>query len=220
MFEKLSDNLNQLMAEIGISADELARQTGLPSSTIKKIRARSNLNPTLATLIPLAQFFSVTLGQLAGDEPLPLVRLKKAARNLPDILYHIPQLSWEDSIRWPATDIHPEIMLTSEFHHSEYAFALQVEEDGLENLSKNTVLLIEPELTPEHRDFVIVHKDGQKMPALKQVLIDEGQMYLKPLIHGYNVITLTPEHKILGVVTEFKKHLRRLPSSTETTEDI
>ena len=45
MFEKLSDNLNLLMEGASISADELGRSTGIPSSTIKKIRNRYNRTP-------------------------------------------------------------------------------------------------------------------------------------------------------------------------------
>jgi SOS-response transcriptional repressor LexA len=219
MFEKLSDNLNLLMAEIPISADELARRTGLPASTIKKIRNRYNLNPTLATLLPLAQFFSVTLGQLAGDEALPSARTRGIHQDIPETLRHIPQISWEEAIRWPEHDIQATALLVTEFNYSEHVFALMVEEEGLENLSVGTALIIDPALTPEHRDFIIVHKEGQKQPTLKQILIDEGQMYLKPLIQGYNIATLTSDHKIIGVVTEFKKHLRRtLSSSTEKME--
>src|SRR5688572_30667176 len=110
MFEKLSDNLNLLMAEVHISADELSRRTGIPASTIKKIRNRYNPNPTLATLIPLAQFFSVTLGQLVGDEPLPENRLQGLHQN--NVIMsqtNLPIISWQEAITWPksATETHP-----------------------------------------------------------------------------------------------------------------
>ena len=70
MFEKLCENLNFLMTKNVLNASELARSTGLPASTIKKIRNHDNPNPTLATLRPLAQYFSISLSQLIGDEPL------------------------------------------------------------------------------------------------------------------------------------------------------
>ncbi|MES2219075.1 MAG: helix-turn-helix domain-containing protein [Pseudomonadota bacterium] len=208
MFEKLCDNLNLLMAEIPINADELARRTGVPASTIKKIRNRYNPNPTLTTLLPLAEFFCVTLGQLAGNEPLPPARTK--GQHLPSkTLQQIPLLSWEEAGAWPAQGIQPAHWLATEFHYSHNAFALLVEEDDLENLSRGTALFVDPALRPEHRDFIIVHKEGQKLPTLKQILFDEGQMYLKPLIQGYNIAALTMDHNIIGVVTEFKKHLRQ-----------
>jgi SOS-response transcriptional repressor LexA len=209
MFEKLSENLNILMSEIHISADELGRRTGLPSSTIKKIRNHYNPNPTLTTLLPLAQFFSVTLGQLVGSESLPVVRSKAEHQEYIEVGRHIPVLSWIKAISWPSSNEKVFSTITTEHDYSENAYALMVEEDDWENLTKGTALLIDPALKPEHRDFVVVHKEGQAIPTLKQILYDEGQVYLKPLVHGYNVTVLASDHKILGVVVEFKKHLRK-----------
>jgi SOS-response transcriptional repressor LexA len=64
-------------------------------------------------------------------------------------------------------------------------------------------------LQVEHRDFIIVYKNGQKIPTLKQALFDEGQIYLKPVTQGYNIAVFTSEHKILGVIVEYKKHLKK-----------
>ena len=209
MFEKLSDNLNMLMRETHISADELGRRTGIPASTIKKIRNRYNPNPTLTTLMPLAAFFSLTLGQLVGSELLPAERKKGAYKEVSETMHHIPILTWEESIqRQSAIDKNRET-IASDYNYDKTAFALIVEENDWENLSKGTALLVDPTLTPEHRDFVIVHKEGLTTPSLKQLLYDEGQMYLKSLLHGYNITIFTPEHKILGIVVEYKKYLKR-----------
>lgn len=209
MFEKLCDNLNQLMAETHISADELGRRTNLPSSTIKKIRNRNNPNPTLSTLIPLAEYFSITLSQLVGDEPLPGMRTKGSYKLNPEIIRHIPVLSWQEALLWPATKGQTHSFITTEYEYNDNAYALMVEEEDWENLSKGTALLIDPEIKPEHRDFVIVSKTGQNVPSLKQVLYDEGQMYLKPVVQGYNISIFTQEHRILGIVVEYKKNLRK-----------
>lgn len=197
------------MTEAGVSADELGRRTNLPSSTIKKIRNRYNPNPTLSTLLPLAQYFSVTLGQLVGDEPLPELRIKGLYQVILETLSHIPLISWKEAITWPSTINQQHLTISTEHHYSEKAYALLVEEDGWENLAQGTALLIDPILHADHRDFVIVLKDEQQLPTLKQVLYDEGQLYLKPVIRGYNIIQFTPEHKILGVVVEYKKHLKK-----------
>ncbi len=198
------------MAEIRISADELARRTGLPASTIKKIRNRYNPNPTLATLLPLAQFFSVTLGQLAGDEPLSESRIKGIYKENVKTLRHIPVLSWSEVIEWPNLDSKSQTTITTEHEYSKNAYALLVEEDDWENLAKGTALIIDPALEAEHRDFVINHKDGHLLPSLKQILYDEGQIYLKPVVQGYKITAFTSEHRILGVVTEYKKYLRKI----------
>ncbi len=212
MFDKLGDNLNLLMAEAHISADELSRRTSLPASTIKKIRNFNNPNPTLTSLMPLAQYFSISLSQLVGDEPLPINRTKGSYQLNPQLIRLIPILTWQEAITWPATKEIEHAMLATEYEYHENAYALMVEEDDWENLMKGTALLIDPAIKPEHRDFVIVYKCGQDIPLVKQVLFDEDQMYLKPLIHGYNITTCTEEHKILGVVVEYKKHLKKFQS--------
>lgn len=72
------------------------------------------------------------------------------------------------------------------------------------------MLLVDPTLIVEHRDFVIVYKNGQAIPTLKQAIYDEGQLYLKLVTQGYNIISYTTEHKVLGVVVEYKRHLKRV----------
>jgi len=209
MFSKLCDNLNLLMEEAHISADELGRRTGLPSSTIKKIRNRYNPNPTLTTLQPLAKFFSITLGQLVGNEPLSNIQIKGAYKENTEIVRHIPILSWVEAITWPNTYDQYHNTVSSEYEYDRYAFSLIVEEDHWQNLIKGTALLVDPSIKASHRDFVIMYKQGQNIASLKQLLFDEDQMYLKPIIEGYNISIFTPEHRILGVVVEYKKNLKR-----------
>jgi SOS-response transcriptional repressor LexA len=210
MSEKLKANLNLLMTEAQLNAEELSRRIGLPASTIKKIRNNDDPNPTLSTLTPLAKYFSLTISQLVGDEPFPESRIPGSYKVNPQKLNHIPLVSWQEAIIWPIEDnniVRPTI--TTEYEYSKDAYALIVEEDYWENLSKDTVLLVDPALQAEHRDFIIVYKNDSKIPTLKQVLFDEGHMYLKPVTQQYNIAILTPEHRILGVVVEYKKQLRK-----------
>lgn len=209
MSEKLSKNLNLLMAEAHLNAEELSRRIGLPASTIKKIRNNNDSNPTLSTLSPLAKYFSLTISQLVGDEPFPVSRIKGSYKIDPETLNHVPLISWHEAILWPTTPNPSRSTITTEHKYSKNAYALLVEEDNWENLAKDTALLVEPALEVEHRDFIIVYKNGQKIPTLKQALFDEGQMYLKPVTQGYNIAVFTPEHKILGVIVEYKKHLKK-----------
>lgn len=199
------------MRETHISADELARRTGIPASSIKKIRNNNNPNPTLTTLIPLAEYFDISLDQFVGKEPIPDTRIPGQYKNNIEKLKRIPIIRWKDAIIWPNVqnkDEYPKV--TSEFDYSTGAYALLVEESEWENLSKGTALLVEPNLKPEHRDFVIIHKKGHIVPTVKQILHDEDQIYLKPIIAGYNITLFSDEHRILGVIVEYKKHLKKL----------
>lgn len=196
------------MDEARLNSEELSRRIGLPASTIKKIRNNHDSNPTLSTLSPIAKYFTLSISQLIGDEPFPESRLKGAYRINERILSHIPVISWEMAVLWPSADITPKQTITSEHQYSTDSFALIVEEDDWENLAVGTSLIIDPSLKPAHRDYIIVHRTGQKSPTLRQALFDEGQSYLKPVTPGYNITALTPEHNILGVVVEYKKYLK------------
>lgn len=210
MSEKLKKNLIALMSDVHLSAEELSRRIGLPASTIKKIRSRSDTNPTLSTLIPIAQYFSLSVSQLIGDEPFPAARIKGTYKPNTQILSQLPLISWEDAITWPEQNIQIISTVTTECIYDQNAYALLIEEDNFENLAKGTVLLIDPKLKPAHRDFIIVYKLGQQAPTLKQALFDDGEIYLKPLISGYKMSLLTSEYKCLGIVIEYKKHLREM----------
>lgn len=214
MSAKLSRNLDLLMTEARLNAEELSRRINLPASTIKKIRNNADANPTLSTLLPLADYFSLTISQLVGDETFPRSRMKGSYRINPDREQRIPLISWQDALIWPNMNKQPKFTIKSEHKYSKNAYALRVEEEDWENLAKDTILLIDPALKVEHRDFIIVSKN-KKLPTLKQVLFDEGEMYLKPITQGYNIVFFTPGHKILGIVVEYKKHLKNYDSALQ-----
>lgn len=209
MFDKLSDNLNLLMAKTRINASELARQTGVPASTIKKIRSRNNINPTLATLLPLAQKFSLNVSQLIGDTEIPVQETKRIQNHESKEAY-LPLLTWREATTWPSLSNNNQI--SSEIASKQYGkqcFTLAIEEDNWKGFTKGSIVIIDPESAIEHRDFALVHKEGSSTPALRQVLHDDGNIYLKPIVSDYHIAILTPQHRFVGVVIETRKKLKR-----------
>jgi SOS-response transcriptional repressor LexA len=217
-YPKLAENLQRLLFEKKMKPIDLARELNLPQPTIHRLVTGKSTRPYKSSLMPIAEFFGITMDQLLGDEPLPGFLGKNDNVGNYETILHIPILSWQEAITWPSTNKQTHSTITTEYEYSQNAYALFVEEDGLENLTRGTALLVDPVLKPEHRDFVIVHKSGQIIPTLKQILFDDGQMYLKPLIQGYNITVFTTEHTILGIVLEFKKHLRKRSSETNKIE--
>jgi transcriptional regulator with XRE-family HTH domain len=198
VLQKLSNHLNQLMSNERITASELGRRINLPASTIKKIRNCDTPNPTVATLLPIARYFSLTLSQLVGDETMPFYGVYGS-------LQKIPVLSWEEAIHYPNTDFNASRCIHLDPPESPLSYALIVNEQSLENLPEDTLLIINPELKPLHLDLVLMHKTGLPKPCLKQWIDNEGEIYLKSLISGCPFSTLNPEHVVLGVVTETRK---------------
>ena len=70
----LVQNLKLLMAKTivrdkPISANELARQSGVPQSTITRILSEDTMDPRVAQLEKLANFFDVSVSELRGESP-------------------------------------------------------------------------------------------------------------------------------------------------------
>ena len=204
LLEKLSNHVNQLMAHERITASELGRRINLPASTIKKIRNCDAPNPTVATLLPIARYFSLTLSQLVGDENMSFHGLSGG-------LQKIPVLSWQTVIDYPNVDFQTATKTISLYPpESPSSYALIIEEQNFETLPDGTILVVNPDIQPTNLDLVVVWKEGQPSACLKQWIDDQGEFYLKNLMPGFPCIGFTKEHTVLGVITEYRKRLKPL----------
>lgn len=201
MFDKLSTNLNLLMAKARINSSELARKTGVPASTIKKIRKQANANPTLTTLIPIAQNFSLSVSQLIGDDAN--VHLEQAAS------HYLPLLTWQEAALWPDNAGATANFTTIKNSFGAQTFGLLTPNEHWEGFLQNAIMIIDGAQQPLHRDYVIVSHDHH-LPVLRQYLIDDGIIYLKPVVNGYQMSLLTDRHRIIGTVIEQRQLLKQI----------
>jgi SOS-response transcriptional repressor LexA len=206
-YKKLSDNLNLLMANARLNANELARRTGIPASSIKKIRNNDNPNPTLTTLVPLANFFSTTVSQLIGDVPLK-VESNRIIDPSQQSQQSVPVITWKDAATWPTITNIEQTFVLSERQYSKNTFGLIVEENTRDRFIKGTLLLIDCEAPVQGQDYVIVIKDNQTIPSIKQILIEDDQIYLKSLQVENLIIPKSSEYKILGTIIEYRNYLK------------
>src|SRR3989338_4638201 len=95
----LSTNLKTLMGLAKINASELARRTGIAQPIIHRLSTGQNTNPKLATIKPIASYFTVTVSQLIGENALPndptyAVNMAQSGFN------RVPLITWKDAIKW------------------------------------------------------------------------------------------------------------------------
>jgi len=205
MLKSLSNNLNMLMARDRLNSNELARKISIPATTIKRIRNNEQANPTITTLLPIAQFFSISLNQLIGNEAL----LSSNEICSKERLHKIPLLSWHECMDHAFLDLkkyHRQV--STERNVSAKAFALKIEDHDLEFFHKDSILIIDPEKKPETSDFVVVGNVEQNSVAIRKYIIEIDNIYLKPLVVGVGVSTLSSNHKILGVIIQYKVNLK------------
>ncbi len=60
----LAANLIRVMKSHGITTAKLSLDIGIPEITINKIRNGQNKNPTVGTLLPIVEYFNITLDEL------------------------------------------------------------------------------------------------------------------------------------------------------------
>lgn len=201
-YEKLSNNLNFLISETRLNASELARRTGIPASSIKKIRNNDHPNPTLTTLIPLANFFAITISQLIGETPLNLEQAKT-----PSSQPQIPIISWSETATWPKLTDTPRAFAAADRIYQN-AFGLIIEENLGEHFRKNSLLIIDSNAQPQSHDYVLTLKNPQTKPSIKQILIEDEHVFLKSLLIDELVAKKEIDVVIAGVVVECRCYLK------------
>ncbi len=204
---RLRDNLIRLMQLKDANMTDIHRKTGVPVTTIQRICKDASANPTLASLMPIADFFRVTVAQLIGEEPLPNTPVNGPVSQR---WINVPVIGWQQAVYW--LDISPitqqERYTSTEIKVSEKSFALEILDDHYDNFQKASLLIVDPGLTPRHRDYVVSHKTGSHQVSLKQMLIHEGDAYLKPTSSEFKTVLMNDNHRILGVVVQVKMNLK------------
>ena len=202
---RLRDNLLNLMKNHDTNMTHLFKNTGVPITTIQRICKDPNANPTLASLIPIADYFSITVAQLIGEEPLP----NSPAKAVPQHWSNVMMISWQQVIDWPncKTSLQQRY-ITTDMKVGDHAFALEILDDQHENFHKGSIIIADPHIQPNHRDYVISHKKGSHQATLKQLLSHEGDIYLKPTNFEFKTTVMNDNYRILGVVIQVRMNLK------------
>lgn len=218
---KLNTILKMLLKEHRLSESELARRTGIGQPVIHRMASGETDNPKVATLIPIAQYFSLTINQLMGVDPLPKDRVPGTYNPIAQTWNKLPLVTWEELVEWPTITRRTtqDLRISTDADVSDQAFAVIVKDSTmLPRFAEGTLLIIDPEVQPEDKDFVVVMLKGQKHPTFKQLLIDGDDSYLKPLNPDFNTVQMDKESKLVGVMVQarmdFKKSKTTLQQAT------
>lgn len=203
----LSNNLQQLMRIHGnISVSELARLTGIPQPTIHHILTGSTRNPRKKALEELSRYFSVSINELIGQEPLPAVIPDAVKENLQ--ISTIPVIEWASLKTWPSETVKTqdtqEILIDKKIDKN--SFALVMPDASMEPLfQQNSLLIFDSGKTPKDRDFVIVYLSKEDIVAFNRLFIENNTSYLRQgLEDGSLKLTKLdkPNDRILGTLIE------------------
>ncbi|MBA3661049.1 MAG: LexA family transcriptional regulator [Gammaproteobacteria bacterium] len=178
--QTLSENLKYLIKlHNGVSILELAKRTQIPQPTLHHILNGETKKPRNHALEALANFFSISVDQLIGITPLPIIpnALKNSLK-----ISTVPIIEWEMIKHWPQKNMHShhykEIILDKKVDRN--SFAIIMKDSQMEPMfPEKSVLLFDPSKTPRDRDYAIVCLAKNNLIILNRLFIDGSIYYIK-----------------------------------------
>ena len=212
-FPRLSIILKKLLFQKNMKPIDLARKLNIPQPTIHRLVTGKSTRPYLSSLEPIAEYFSLNVDQLLGEEPLPpdLETSEKENHSLVSSkIKHVPLISWEKLLI--QMDVKHESNNKIPFigNISNDGFATIMPDSSMEPIfSRESLLIFDPNKTPKDRSYVLVQLHDTKLPVFRQLLIDLDHKYLKPLnpdLNTFKMRLLEEENdKIYAVLVEARR---------------
>ena len=212
---KLHQVLTNLMQEASVNEATLARETKIPQPTLHRILSGATKSPRGASLAPLANYFCITINQLMGVDKFPEDRIAGTHNSRIYGWTPVPMISWKQAAKWQ--DFQDELRkqnwsewTSTDLSISNAAFAVSVSGDAMApTFNENTALIIEPELEPKNRDYVVIALSTNHSAAFRQLLIDGDDKYLKPINNKFRTIQLDKDTHIVGTLIQARIDCQR-----------
>lgn len=223
---KLSDRIQTSRKNAGFTQKELADRVGISQTAIHKLECgRSRSSRRTVAIAMACGVDPIWLETGRGDmisgmsggyrnENMRLGEPDDAPYLLPPRSSRAPLISWEQAAVWldredgggfDHSEVESWVPLTRRV--SKQAFALRVSGDSMENeFSEGDIIIVDPNIAAEHKRFVIACTEEGRA-TFKQLMLDGGQKYLKPLNPRYPLLEVTAGIKVVGVVvSKYKEY--------------
>ncbi|MCD6048476.1 MAG: repressor protein [Gammaproteobacteria bacterium] len=216
---RVGDILRRLLFEKNMKVIDLARATNVPQPTLQRIATGGcSRQPQMSSLLPIAQYFSLSVDQLLGKEPIPWLN-QAHKKDLDEMgVRRVPLLEWSDIMNWilvskdaeKRENFHklrnPSIL--TETTVSEEAFALTIKDASMEPLfSSGCQVIFDPNKQIRDRSYVLVKLEQKEESIFRQLILDAGDRFIKPLspdLEKFRMQMLEENDMILGVLVESK----------------
>jgi transcriptional regulator with XRE-family HTH domain len=205
--DAIGDILKRLMFEKNIRPTELARKINVPQQTLQRIVTGSSPNPHLSTLLPIADFFSISIEQLQGTKPIPSWHKNN------EFYKYISLISWHDVINWPLAlndDNASQQKIVSEDDMHEQVFALKMIDSAMEPLfPEKTILIFDPIKQAQDHHYVICHLQESTQILFRQLIINNSHYYLKALnpdAEQFPILKLGENDRICGTLVQARNN--------------
>jgi transcriptional regulator with XRE-family HTH domain len=187
-------NISFLMSKRGVDAAAICRGTGLAIATLNTLR-RGEGNPTISTLISIAQFFGVTLTELTEILLSDDIFKNKCTRSIPliklgqidEFLEH--RLSTGETYTVDVDDPNKNF------------FAISINNDALlPQFNNGSICIISENSNAADGDIVLI-KIKNNQPCFRKIFIeDEHNLFMPISISRDASPSIYHDYKIIGIV--------------------
>lgn len=201
-FSTLAERVSYLLDQEGLHEAEFARKLGIKQQLCNQILRGQTANPRLETLVRLANFFKVTVGQLIGTESL---------EHSPSSAT-VPVLDWNHVIDWVKNEKLPEqgkstAWICSDLHSESRGYAIRSNPILEPYFDRGAVLLIDPSLEYQPGHFVVasLHLTKSVSITVRRLVEELGDVFLNSIVPGIPSIQVGPQIQLLGTVVEVRQ---------------
>lgn len=204
--------LKYLVTMENISVNSLAKKIDLPTPTLNRLLIGEVKDPYASTLIKIADYFGITVGQLLGKETLTRKinadgtnqhLAIRPSSSIP-ILTITETVNYEKFCKTPADWFFWKRQDKDRASYNN-VFAVGIKNSLYEPVFVNgAIIIINPNAVPISGDYVLVNFLNDSIPIIRKY-VNEGQcQYLCPLNAEFNTIIFDKKNgdNIIGVIIE------------------
>jgi len=188
----------------------LGRLAGLDQTVISKIECgeiqETAKTPQIAQALGVDALYLAT-GKTSDERMSEL--LKGASLSAGPQLGRVPLISMVAAGNWSENVDnyvagYPDDWIVTTIQVKQHTYALIVEGDSMEPKFPNgATIIVEPEEEARNGSYVIVRQNSTET-TFKQLIIDGGQYFLKPLNARYPIMAMRDDAVICGIVKEIR----------------
>jgi len=197
----LSKNLEFLLKKNELSSAKLSHASGVDKPIISRILSGKTTNPKVETLKPIADFFGITIDQLIGSK----INLDKEHGVVVQInRLRVPIIDWKHISYWLdiKSSYNASKTIDAKTSASKDSFALTIKDNQFEpRFSINSVIIIDPSLTPKNRDYILTKSKNSDTITIEQIIFENKKTFLKTVSSKFKIREIK-KLSCFGTITE------------------
>lgn len=200
-------NLMLLMQMKDLTEAQLSREVSMAQPTMHKLMSGATTDPRISTLIPIANYFGVSIDQLLGLVPFDATLISTDGHAHSSV--KLPILPWEHLVEhrnnladFTSSNWNEWIAVNKPIVKEGYATRIKNSSFSAP-FSNNTVIVVDPSLSTISGCYILLKSTHADSLTIKKCLFDGGDFWLMSLIDGIQPTLWNKDNwLILGVIVE------------------